>query len=382
MKTIKNFDLDGKTVLLRTDYNVTLDPNGKIIDDIRIKATLPTIKYLLKKVKKIIIVSHLGRPILQANANIKRIIAGNQGIILKPVALDLAKRLKIKFNDDAQYEGNFLLPFYKLSDKIWLMENVRFCPGEEANDLKFAKDMAKLADVYVDDAFGNIHRRHASMVGITKYLPSCAGLLLDAEVKNLTLLMKKPPKPFVLIAGGAKVAEKILTLKKLVKKADKILLGGVMANTFLVSRNVDVKNSTIEKKSVDMANDLYSCSASKFYLPNDLVWRGNVAVDIGKTTIGQYEKIIAKAKTIFWNGTMGLTSVGNFKYAIGTRAIIKAIAGSSAKDKIICGGDTIAEVDKMKLTNKMTFVSTGGGAALSFLAGDKMPGIEALVNHK
>ncbi len=378
MNTIKKVDLKDKIVLLRTDYNVTIDVHGKIIDDIRVKATLPTLKYLMKHAKKIIIVGHLGRPIIQAKASMQRIIAGNQGIILKPVANDLAKRLKIDFCDkDAQFD-DFVLPFYKLNDKIWLMENIRFCPEEEANDDSFAKTLANLADVYVDDAFGNIHRAHASMVGVTKYLPSYAGLLLTREIETLSMLMKKPPKPFVLISGGAKVSEKILTLEKLVKKADKILLGGIMANTFLASRDIDMKKSAVEKDSIEKASELYALAAKKFYLPNDLIWRSFAAVDIGKTTIRQFEQIIAKAETVFWNGTMGLTSVGNFKYAHGTHAIIKAVANSQAKNKIICGGDTIAEVSKMKLINKMTFVSTGGGAALSFLAGDVLPGIEAL----
>lgn len=378
MKILKEADIANKVVLLRTDYNITLDPYGKIIDDIRIKATLPTIKYLLKKAKKIIIVSHLGRPIIQAKASMQRIIAGNQGIVLKPVALDLAKRLKLKIDKcEAEYD-KFVLPFYKLDNKVWLMENVRFCPEEETNDKHFAKQLAELADVYVDDAFGNIHRAHASMVGVTNFLPSYAGMLLQKEVETLSMLMKKPPKPFILISGGAKVSEKILTLEKLIKKADKIILGGIMGNTFLASRDVDMKRSAVDKESIDKAGELYSMAAKKFYLPNDLIWRGTAAVDIGKTTIRQFEQIIAKAETVFWNGTMGLTSVGNFKYAYGTHAIIKAIANCQAKNKIICGGDTIAEVSKMKLINKMTFVSTGGGAALSFLAGDVMPGIEVL----
>lgn len=380
MKSIKDINLKNKNILLRTDFNVTLNPEGKIIDDIRIRASLPTINYLLKSgVKKIIIISHLGRPIVHLKEKIANIISGNRSLVLLPIAMDLAKLLKLPTkNIDCKYQKNFTLPFYKLSDKIELLENIRFLAGEEKNDEQLAENLAKLADIYINDAFGASHRAHASTVGITKFLPSYPGLLIEKEVESLSKLFVKPPKPFVLILGGAKTDEKIKVLTNLIKKTDKILLGGVTANTFLVSRHVDIKASLYDKSSLDLVDNLYTQAAGKFYLPTDLVWHINRIVDIGKTTISQYEKVISKAKTIFYNGTMGLTSLGSYKYAIGTHAVISAIAKSDAKEKIICGGDTIAEVSRLNLIKKMSFVSTGGGAALEFLAGEKLPAIEAL----
>jgi len=380
MKTLNQAEIKDKTVLLRADYNITLDLNGKIIDDIKIISTLPTIKYLKDQgAKKIIIISHFGRPIIRPKEKIENIIKGNKNLVMVPIVEKLAQALKINLKKiKLAYENNFSLPFYKLNDYLLVCENIRFDAREEQNDKTFSYEMSKLADIYVDDAFGNVHREHASMVGITNFLPSYAGLLMEKEIKNLTALLKKPPKPFVLILGGAKTSEKIMILKNLVKKADKILLGGVMANTFLVGRNINMKNSLYDRESVAFANDLYSSAAGKFFLPTDLVWRGSSAVDISKNTIREFANVIAEAKTIFWNGTMGLTSMGNFKYSNGTWAIVKAIADSSAEIKIICGGDTIAEVNKMKMIRRMTHVSTGGGAALAFLAGRDLPAVDAL----
>lgn len=379
MKSIKEVDLKNKKILLRTDFNVTLNPEGKIIDDLRIKASLATIRFLIKSgVKKIIIISHLGRPIIQPKATIEKIISGNSSLLMSPVAENLKKLLKLKQKITLAKLGNLDLPFYKLSDKIYLSENIRFLAEEEENDKALAIRLSKLGDVFVNDAFGVAHRAHASNVGVSKIIPSYPGFLLEKEIFNLSKLLSKPTKSFVLVLGGSKASEKIKVLKNLIKKVDKILLGGVMANTFLASRKIDVKNSLYDKKNLNLANDLYTQAAGKFYLPQDLVWQTNRIVDIGKGTISQYEKVLKNAKTIFMNGTMGLTSLGSYKYAIGTHAIIKTIAGSGAKEKIICGGDTIAEVDKLKLVNKMSFISTGGGAALEFLAGKKLPGIEIL----
>lgn len=381
MKSIKDASIAGKDLILRVDFNITLDNNGKIIDNIKIKSSIPTILYLLsKKPKRIIIVTHFGRPIIRTKEKIKNIILGNKNLEIYPIVDELAKLLKIKISKKIvpEYEDNFSLPFYKLSDQIWVMENVRFDEREENNDKVFSYELAKLGDIYVTDAFGNSHRNHASMVGIMDYLPGYAGILMEKELTHLSILLRKPPKPFVLILGGAKVSDKIMILKNLVKKADRILLGGVMANTFLVGRSIDMKSSLYDRKCVDLASDLYSSAAGKFFLPTDLVWRGRSAVDIGKSTIREYENIIYEAKTIFWNGTMGLTSMGNYKYSFGTWAIVKAVADSKAETKIICGGDTIAEVNKLKLINKITHVSTGGGASLSFLAGKNMPAIDKL----
>lgn len=380
MKSIKDINLKNKNILLRTDFNVTLNPAGKIIDNIRIKASLATIKYLLDAgVKKITIVSHLGRPIVRIKEKISNIIAGNQALTMRPIAQNLASLLKLQEKEIlCRFCDGFPLPIYQLSDKIFLLENIRFLPEEEQNGDGLSRQLAKLAQVFINDAFGASHRAHASIVGVSKYLPSYSGLLIEKEIDNLSKLLSKPPKPFVLVLGGAKTHEKMKVLANLIKKVDKILLGGVMANTFLVSRHVDVRNSVYDREDMDLADDLYTRAAGKFYLPTDLVWQGTRIVDIGKTTIEQYKKLIFRAKTIFLNGTMGLTSLGSYKYAVGTHAIIKAIAESPSKEKIICGGDTIAEVDRLKLVKKMSFVSTGGGAALQFMAGEKLPGVEAL----
>jgi 3-phosphoglycerate kinase len=380
MRTIKNLKVEGKKVLLRVDFNVTLDNEGNIIDDIKVRSVLPTIKYLIKnKAQRIVLVSHMGRPIIRRGSSIENILIGNKGLMLQSIAVNLAKNLKIKYKKTGpKYLKDFILPFYQLNNQIWLMENIRFDYREELNDSVFSRQLSSLGDIYIDDAFGNAHRRHASMVGVTKYIPSYGGLLMDKEVKILSRVAKNTTSSLVIVFGGAKVSEKIRVLKKLVHKAENILLGGVMANTFLVSRKVDMKQSKYDKESVNLASDIYTASAGKFYLPIDLEWKNNMAVDIGKTTQDQYAKVIANAKAIFWNGTMGLTSQGNFKYALGTKSIIRAIADSKAKEKVICGGDTIAEVDKMGLSSKMTHISTGGGAAFKFLVGEKMPAIEAL----
>lgn len=381
MKSIKDINLKNKNILLRTDFNVTLNPEGKIIDDIRLRASLPTIRYLIKSgAKRIVIISHLGRPIIQPKATVEKIIAGNKSLVLAPVAKELAKLLKLTiYNGQPTTKlGNLNLPFYKLTDQIYLSENIRFLPEEEENNKVLSARLAKLGDLFVNDAFAVSHRTHASTVGVAKILPSYPGFLMEKEINNLTKLLAKPPKPFVLVLGGAKVGEKIKTLANLIKKINFVILGGVMANTFLASREIDVKNSLVDVKSLELADEIYSQAAGKFYLPQDLVWQGSRIVDIGKQTQNQYEKIIAKAKTIFMNGTMGLTSLGSYKYAVGTHAIIKAVAESEAIEKIICGGDTIAEVDRLNLIKKMSFISTGGGATLKFLAGEKLPGIEVL----
>lgn len=383
LKTLKQINVENKKILLRVDFNISFDVNGKIIDDIRMRYSLPTIRYLLeKKVDKIIIISHLGRPIIRPKASIEQIIAGNKNLSMRKVAENLSKLLGIKSKIKLKKINDFILPCYQLNSQIEILENIRFAKEEEQNDTNFAKSLAKMGDIYINDAFGASHRFHTSVVAITKFLPSCAGFLMEKEINNLSQLFKKPDKPFILILGGAKVAEKIQVLKKLVRKSSKILLGGVMANTFLASKNINLRNSKIDEGSIAIAKEIYSISASKFYLPTDLVWRNDMAVDIGKTTIEQYRKIINTGNTIFWNGTMGLTSLGNFKYSFGTRLIIEAIAESEAKNKVICGGDTISEVSKANMEDKFSYISTGGGAALEFLSGKKLPAIEALEKSK
>ncbi len=376
MKNLKEIDVKNKKVIVRVDYNVPLGKDG-IVDDARIKASLPTIKYLLQSgAKEIYLISHLGRPVVRPKEKIEAIIAGNKNLVLKPIAENLTNWLKIKTKPQIKSIG-ISLPAYKLNKNIYLLENIRFDSREEKNDPEFAKELASLGEIFVMDAFGAAHRAHASIVGVAKLLPSCAGFLVEKEVENLSKLLAKPDRPFVVILGGAKIDDKIMALKNIYKKADQILLGGVMANTFLKARNYDIKKSLFESQRLEIANDLFDLAPKKYNIPVDFIWWQDKIVDIGPNTILNFEKIVSKAKTIFYNGTMGLTSLGNRSFDKGTKAIINAIANSGATS-IICGGDTIAEVDALKLNSKISFVSTGGGASLEFLSGKPLPGIEIL----
>lgn len=378
MKIITQEKFKNKAVILRVNFNVPLDKFGKIEDDSRIVASLPTIKYILQsKPKALILISHLGRPVVRSKEKIETIILGNKNLTLKPIAQRLADWLKIKGEIKLEKNSNFSLPFYRITKNLALMENIRFDSREEKNDLEFSKEIANLGDIYVNDAFGVCHREHASVVGITKYLPSYAGLLVEKEIKTLSSLLAKPAHPFVVISGGAKIKDKILAIKNIIKKTDFILLGGVMANTFMKTRGVDVKKSVFENDRLDVANELFDLAPRKFILPTDLVWDKEKIVDIGLSTANHFQKLIARAKTVFWNGTMGLTSLGLQRFKRGTELIASAIADSKATS-VVCGGDTISEINQLGLKNKITFISTGGGASLEFLAGEKLPGIEAL----
>jgi phosphoglycerate kinase len=377
MKTVKDAQLKNKKVLLRVDFNVPIN-NCIIEDDARIRASLPTIKHILQSgAKELIIIAHLGRPVVRAKENVELIIQGNKNLTLKPVAQKLAQWLKIKGEIKLVKLNNFILPAYKIAKNIYLLENIRFDSREEANDKDFAKSLATLGQIYVNDAFGVSHRAHASVSAITEFLPSYAGFLIEKEIANLSQLLAKPERPFVAIIGGAKIKTKIMALKNIIKKVDYILLGGVMANTFMKAREIDIRESVYEPDKLEVANDLFDMATRKFVLPSDIVWDRRRIVDIGPQTIENYKKIIAKAKTIFFNGTMGLTSNASRPFKKGTVAIIKALVDSKATT-IICGGDTISEVNQLKLGDKITFISTGGGASLEFLAGEKMPGIEAI----
>lgn len=379
MKLVKDIDLKSKRVLVRVDFNVPLNPSGEITDDARIKAALPTIKHLLNsRAQRIILIAHLGRPVLRQKEKIQNIMAGNQNLSLKPVAKRLAEWLKIARKNFPLGEiDDFELPVYKLSSKLYLMENIRFLADETKNDLAFAKKLSLLGDIFVNDAFGVCHRAHASVVGITEFLPSYAGYLIQKEVENLQILTKNPLHPFVVILGGAKISDKIMVIKYLLKKVDFFLLGGVMANTFLATRNVDTKKSIVEHDRLEIAKELMDRAAKKIILPVDLIWDRERIVDIGKTTIEHYKQYINKAKVIFVNGTMGITSLGIKKFARGTEGVLKEVAQSQST-KVVSGGDTVSEVNKLKLGSYFNFISTGGGATLEFLAGEKLPGLEAL----
>lgn len=379
MKSIKQANLKNKKIVLRVDFNVPINSSGKIIDDRRIVAALPTIKFLLNaKVDHIFIISHLGQPVLRPKEKMQNIIFGNSHLVLKPVVEKFIQWLKIPTQKIELTDiADSPLPGYAVNDKITVLENVRFCDGEKKNDAELARFLAILGDLYVNDGFGVLHRKDASVCAITKFVPSYYGLLVEKELKNLDKLLENPEHPFVVILGGAKTIDKMKIIQKLLSKADYFLLGGVMANTFLATRNVNVKNSVIERARLGLARELMDRAAKKIILPTDLVWdRQDRIVDIKSGTVEQYGRYIKKAKTIFFNGTMGLTSVDRF--CKGTAEILKKIAQNKDAKSIICGGDTVAEADKLGISDQFGYISTGGGATLSYLAGEKLPGLEAL----
>jgi phosphoglycerate kinase len=386
---IENIDVKGKRVFLRVDFNVPLD-NGKVGDTTRIEKTLPTIELLLNRGAKLIVASHLGRPDGQVNPKYS----------MKPVQEAFAAILKkpVKFSEQIVGTDVEKLSHELADGEVLLLENLRFHKEEEENNPEFAKKLSALADVFINDAFGAAHRAHASTEGITHYLPSYAGTLMYKEIEMLTGLITKPEKPFVAIIGGAKVSSKIKILKNLFNKVDTMLIGGGMAYTFLKSRAVPIGSSLVEKEFESQAFQIIDKAAYEnvdFQLPIDHViadsfsekakiktvdkmgiidgWMG---MDIGPKTVSAYEKIIKSAGTILWNGPMGVFEMD--KFANGTIQIAKAIAKSNAKS-VVGGGDSIAAINKAGVEDKITHISTGGGASLEFLEGKTLPGVAALL---
>ncbi|MBI4722377.1 MAG: phosphoglycerate kinase [Candidatus Stahlbacteria bacterium] len=383
MKSLRELDIKGKRVLMRVDFNVPIK-EGKVTDDTRIRASLPSIKYVIDNGGKLILMSHLGRPKGKIN----------EAFSLRPVADCLSKILKrqVKFipcciesqATNLMQEGDTLL-----------LENVRFHPEEENNDLEYAKKLAQLGDVYVNDAFGSTHRAHSSVAAITFYFREKAmGLLVEKEIKYLSLLLETPKHPFIAVLGGAKVADKIEVIQNLLPRIDKLLLGGGMVFTFFKGLGYEIGNSLLETDKLDLVKKLLDTGGNKILLPKDIVIgdkldkdaqkkevvadkieQGWIGLDIGKQTITLYQSVLNTAKTIFWNGPMGVFELDRF--ADGTRAIANKIAEREATT-VIGGGDTIAAVNKFGYSDKVTHISTGGGASLEFLAGLKLPGIEAL----
>ena len=388
--TVRDLDLDGKTVLMRCDFNVPLDENKNITDKTRIVAAMPTIKYVLDHNTKLILCSHLGRPKGEVKPELS----------LKPVADELSKELgkEVKLAKDIVGESaHELVNNMKVGDVV-LLENVRFDPREEQNDPEFAKELASLADVYVNDAFGTCHRAHASTAGVAAYLPSGVGFLIEKELKVLGDALNNPKRPFVAILGGAKVSTKIGVIDALLDKVDTLLIGGGMAYTFYKSMGYGVGNSICELDKLDLAKELMQKAKDKgvkLVIPVDNVigkefkpdteskvvayneipdgWEG---FDIGPKTVELYEEELKKAKTILWNGPVGLFEFDQF--AKGTNAIANYIANLDDCTTIIGGGDSAAAVTKIGLADKMTHISTGGGASLEFIEGKKLPGIECI----
>ena len=396
MRKIQDADLKDKKVLLRVDFNVPIK-KGKIEGDKRIRESLPTIQYLLDHgAKEIILMSHLGKPNGEVDIEFS----------LWPIANKLAELLKSEAKFSAMQED------YKINGKITLLENLRFDKGEEENANGFAHDLASKGSIYINDAFGTCHRAHASTEGLAHLLPSYTGLLVQSELEHLNALLKTYQKPFTVILGGAKIADKLPTIKNLMTRADNFLIGGAVANTFLAARRHYMGKSLVEPEVFRDANiiwqNLMDDHKRNIYLPTDLVFsmiperpvemsvvktnhllspnmERDMVVDIGLETVETYEQIIQKSKTIFWNGNMGLSEVKEF--AQGTNRIAEAVI-SLAKDNsevqiVIGGGDTVTAVEELITDNKLPitdnlFLSTGGGATLEFLAGKELPGLKAL----
>lgn len=400
MHKIQDIDVKNKNVLLRVDFNTPMK-DGRIISDKRIREALPTIQYLIDNgVKSIQIITHLGKPARHASQ--QGVAGGPKGSInnkysLSPIANRLAELLKSdkKFDKSADQ--------YNITNTIFMRENLRFNAGEEKNEPEFAKELAEGMDIFCNDAFGTCHRAHASTVGVAELLPSYAGLLVQKEVEHLNKLLESKEKPFTVILGGAKIADKLPVVKNLISRADNFLVGGAISSTFLEARRHYLGKSLVEKDSFRDANIIFQEIMDEpdknIFLPQDLKVSKSVekpiesrivetkdllqpnsmedfmAVDIGPKTIEEYCGIISKSKTLFWNGNMGVSEVEDF--AEGTKKIAESIIESNVK-AVIGGGDTVAAVEEFGITSDNIFLSTGGGATLEYLAGKVLPGLKVL----
>ncbi|MDP3142737.1 MAG: phosphoglycerate kinase [Candidatus Omnitrophota bacterium] len=387
--TIQDVDIKGKKVIMRVDFNVPLDKELRITDDRRIREAVPTIRYALENgAKKIILMSHLGRPDGKAVDNLR----------LNPIAKKLSELLKepVKKLDDCVGD-DIRAQIDSSSERVILLENLRFHAEEEKNDAHFAKQLASLAEVFVNDAFGTAHRAHASTEGVTHYLPSVAGFLLEKEIKYLGGSLEKPVKPFVVILGGAKVSDKIAVIDNLLPKSDAIIIGGGMAYTFLKAKGFAIGLSKLEADKLDIAKQILENARKqnvKILLPVDHVITqkiddisnvrivdinipdGWIAVDIGPLTIQLFEEALKIANTVVWNGPLGVFETEAFSK--GTKDIANFIGNLKGVVSVIGGGDTAAAMAKFNLEDKMTHISTGGGASLEYLEGKALPGIAAL----
>lgn len=382
---VTDIDVNGKKVIVRVDFNVPIK-EGKISDDTRMTAALPTINYLLDHGAAVILMSHLGRPKTKADLQFS----------LRPVADHLATLVDapVKFAEDSRGEIAKQAAADLKPGEILVLENTRFYPEESKNDKEMSRELASLADLFVNDAFGTAHRAHSSTVGVADFLPSAAGFLLEKEIKYLGNAIADPVRPFVAILGGAKISDKIGVIENLLKTADKILIGGGMANTFLKAQGYEMANSLVESDVLETAKELMAKSAGKIMLPVDYVAAnafeaeaekktlplGNVpegwrVLDIGPETVKKFGEVIADAGTVVWNGPMGVFEFPRF--ALGTFEIAKAVADSDAVS-IIGGGDSVSAINMSGLSDKITHISTGGGASLEMLEGIELPGLAIL----
>ena len=391
-KTIRDVDVTNKKVLVRCDFNVPLDKEtGKITNDLRIVAALPTIKYLLENNAKVILCSHLGKP----KGEIKPELS------LKPVANRLSEYLgfEVKFSKDIVGENAKELSKELKPGKAILLENVRFDPREEKNDKEFSKELASLAEIYVNDAFGTAHRAHSSTVGVAEFLPAVCGFLIEKEVGMLGDNLNNPERPFVAILGGAKVSDKIKVIENLLEKVDSIIIGGGMTYTFLKAMGYEIGNSICELDRLDIAKETiekaekkgvkllfpidtvcgkeFSNEAETIVVDSKEIPKGWQGLDIGPKAIEEFTQVLKNAKTVIWNGPLGVFEFE--KFAKGTNAIAKVLSEINAIT-IVGGGDSVAAVEKGGFSDKITHISTGGGATLEYLEGKELPGIECLEN--
>ncbi|MGI6096830.1 MAG: phosphoglycerate kinase [Dethiobacteria bacterium] len=393
LASIRDFSVQGKRVLVRVDLNVPLDEQGEVRDGTRIKASLPTIRYLLERGAKVILVSHLGRPKGKVKEELR----------LDSVAQRLSYFLKKKVHKTTQVVGEEVhKAVEQLSPgELLLLENVRFEPGEEKNDPRFARELASLADLYINDAFGTAHRAHASTVGVAEFLPAACGLLMEKEINILAGCLELPQRPLLTILGGAKVSDKIGVIKRFIGLADYILIGGAMANTFLKAKGFELGDSLVEEDKLKEARTLLEQAQRKgkdLILPQDLVvvkelkegafskinaieavepgWK---AVDIGPQTIEKFTRLLREAKVILWNGPLGVFELPPFHR--GTEAVARAVAQAQGYT-VIGGGDIVAAVEQFGLASAIDHISTGGGATLEFWEGKELPGIAALRRSK
>jgi phosphoglycerate kinase len=383
-RTIHDLDLAGKRALVRVDFNVPLK-DGAISDDTRIRAAIPTIQHLLKSGASVVLMSHLGRPKgVDPSQSLSPVVARLGELLGKPVVF-----AKDCVGPEVEAQAAAL----KAGD-VLLLENLRFHKAEEKNDPDFAKQLAKLGDVYVLDAFGSAHRAHASVEAVTHFLPAAAGLLMQKEIDFLGKVISAPERPLVAIIGGAKISDKLPVINNLIDKVDKLLIGGGMANTFLKAQGYELGASLVENESLDAARELLACCSGKLMLPVDVVIAekfapdansetvsigkikpGWMALDIGPHTQEQYRKALEDAKMIVWNGPMGVFEMP--KFAAGTNAVAQAVAAADAVS-VIGGGDSVAAIEQAGLADQVSHISTGGGASLEFLEGKTLPGVAAL----
>jgi phosphoglycerate kinase len=390
IKTISELDIAGRRLFIRVDFNVPLTPEGKVSDDTRIRESLPTIKLAIEKGARVILASHLGRPKGKVDKK----------YTLEPVAARLAELLDadVSLTDEPVGDGARKVVNDLHAGAVALLENLRFSPAEETNDETFSRELASYADVYVNDAFGTAHRAHASTVGITKFVGDKGmGLLMEREVKFLGKLLGDVERPFVAIIGGAKVSDKIGVLDNLLDRVDQMLIGGAMANTFLKAKGGQLGRSLVEVDKLALARAFLKKAEESnvdVLLPRDVVAAAGIksdtgrvvqammvpedlaALDIGPETARGFADAIARAKTIFWNGPMGVFESAPF--AGGTMAVAKAVAAAPGALTVVGGGDSVAAIQKSGLGDKITHISTGGGASLEFLEGKKLPGLAAL----